>query len=39
MMTALDRFFGLSREGTTVRRELVAGMTAFVTMAKILYPY
>ncbi|HYG66119.1 MAG TPA: NCS2 family permease [Anaeromyxobacteraceae bacterium] len=34
---ALDRFFGLSARGTTVRREILAGATTFVTMAYILF--
>ncbi len=36
MKANLDRFFGLTREGTTVRRELLAGLTTFVTMAYII---
>jgi AGZA family xanthine/uracil permease-like MFS transporter len=36
MKTTLDRFFGLTREGTTVRRESLAGLTTFVTMAYII---
>jgi AGZA family xanthine/uracil permease-like MFS transporter len=35
-MNILDRFFGLSRNGTTVGRELLAGLTTFVTMAYII---
>jgi len=31
-----DRFFGLTALGTTVRTELVAGVTTFMTMAYIL---
>jgi AGZA family xanthine/uracil permease-like MFS transporter len=34
---ALDRFFGLTARGTTVRREILAGATTFVTMAYILF--
>jgi AGZA family xanthine/uracil permease-like MFS transporter len=33
----LDRFFGLRAAGTTVRREMVAGVTIFFTMAYILF--
>jgi AGZA family xanthine/uracil permease-like MFS transporter len=36
MMTAIDRYFGLSREATSVRREVLAGLTTFVTMAYII---
>jgi len=32
----LDRFFGLSAAGTTVRTEVIAGLTTFVTMAYII---
>ncbi|MBI3475943.1 MAG: NCS2 family permease [Acidobacteria bacterium] len=32
----LDRFFGLSQQQTTVRREVVAGLTKFFTMAYIV---
>ena len=32
----LDRFFGLSRHETTPRREVVAGLTTFFTMAYIV---
>jgi AGZA family xanthine/uracil permease-like MFS transporter len=32
----LDRYFGLTREGTSVRREMLAGLTTFVTMAYII---
>jgi AGZA family xanthine/uracil permease-like MFS transporter len=35
-MSILDRFFGLSEKGTTVQRELLAGLTTFVTMAYII---
>jgi adenine/guanine/hypoxanthine permease len=35
--SALDHFFGLSARGTTVRREVLAGATTFVTMAYILF--
>jgi AGZA family xanthine/uracil permease-like MFS transporter len=33
----LDRFFDLTRRGTTVRREVLAGATTFMTMAYILF--
>lgn len=33
----VDRFFRLSAEGTTVQRELVAGLTTFLAMAYILF--
>ena len=33
---SLDRFFGLSERGTSVRTELLAGLTTFVTMAYIM---
>ncbi|MEX0385899.1 NCS2 family permease [Spiribacter onubensis] len=32
----LERFFGLSENGTDVRRELLAGLTTFLTMAYIV---
>jgi AGZA family xanthine/uracil permease-like MFS transporter len=35
--TTLDAFFGLTARGTTVRREILAGATTFVTMAYILF--
>lgn len=33
----LDRFFGLSEHKTTVRTELLAGLTTFLTMAYIIF--
>lgn len=33
----LDRFFGLTEQGTTVQRELRAGLTTFLTMSYILF--
>lgn len=33
----LEKVFGLSARGTTVRREILAGATTFVTMAYILF--
>lgn len=32
----LDRYFGLSAHGTTAKREVVAGLTTFLTMAYIV---
>ena len=32
----LDRLFGLGRNATTVKTELAAGLTTFMTMAYIL---
>ena len=32
----LNRFFGLDSHGTTVRTELLAGFTTFLTMAYIV---
>jgi adenine/guanine/hypoxanthine permease len=36
-LAPLDRFFGLTARGTTVRREILAGATTFMTMAYILF--
>ncbi|MEM6913127.1 MAG: NCS2 family permease, partial [Pseudomonadota bacterium] len=33
----VDRFFGLSAQGTTVSREIMAGCTTFVAMAYIIF--
>lgn len=33
----LERYFGLAGKGTSVRTELVAGMTTFLTMAYIIF--
>ena len=33
----LDRIFGLSRKKTTVRTEIIAGLTTFVAMAYIIF--
>ena len=33
---ALDRFFGLSERNTTVKAEMLAGLTTFIAMAYIL---
>jgi AGZA family xanthine/uracil permease-like MFS transporter len=35
--SALDRYFGLSKSGTNVRTELVAGLTTFLTMVYIVF--
>ncbi|MCG8420592.1 MAG: NCS2 family permease [Proteobacteria bacterium] len=37
MSNALDRWFGLSAAGTSVRTEVVAGGTTFLTMAYIMF--
>ncbi|KXG42586.1 NCS2 family permease [Tepidibacillus infernus] len=36
LVSGIDRFFGLSERNTTVRTELLAGITTFLTMAYIL---
>ena len=36
-MGMLDRYFGLTRSGTNARREIIAGVTIFFTMAYILF--
>ncbi|WP_128000867.1 NCS2 family permease [Piscinibacter defluvii] len=36
-MQALEKFFKLEEHGTTVRTELVAGLTTFLTMAYIVF--
>jgi AGZA family xanthine/uracil permease-like MFS transporter len=33
----MDRFFGISAQGSTVRIEMVAGVTTFLTMAYIMF--
>lgn len=33
----MDRFFGITQAGSTVRREVVAGLTTFLTMAYIVF--
>ena len=33
----IEKIFGLTANGTTLRRELVAGVTVFFTMAYILF--
>ncbi len=37
MNAVLDSFFGLRENGTTVRQEVLAGATTFVTMAYIIF--
>ncbi|TMJ45881.1 MAG: NCS2 family permease, partial [Alphaproteobacteria bacterium] len=34
---ALDRYFGLTRDGTEPRTEIIAGVTTFLTMAYIVF--
>lgn len=36
-MTALDRYFGIDSSGSTVRREIVGGLTTFATMSYIVF--
>ncbi|MGO0789267.1 NCS2 family permease [Herbaspirillum seropedicae] len=36
-MNALNRFFRLEENGTTIRTELLAGLTTFLTMAYIIF--
>ena len=33
----LDRYFGLARNGTDIRTEMVAGLTTFLTMSYIIF--
>jgi AGZA family xanthine/uracil permease-like MFS transporter len=35
--SVLDRFFGLTKSGTSPRTELIAGLTTFLTMAYIVF--
>ena len=35
--TALDRYFGLTKQGTDVRTEFIAGVTTFLTMVYIVF--
>jgi len=37
MMAALDRLFHLTANGTTVRTEILAGVTTFLTMVYIIF--
>src|SRR5262245_24834573 len=34
---ALERYFGLSKQGTDVRTEFIAGVTTFLTMVYIVF--
>ncbi len=34
---SIDRFFGVSERGSTIRTEIIAGLTTFMTMAYILF--
>ena len=34
---ALDRYFGLTQQGTDVRTEFIAGVTTFLTMVYIVF--
>jgi AGZA family xanthine/uracil permease-like MFS transporter len=36
-MTLLDRYFGITEAGSTVRREVVGGLTSFATMSYIIF--
>ena len=36
-MNAVERYFGLAEHGTTARREILAGVTTFLTMAYIVF--
>src|SRR5215470_8380263 len=36
MLNAVGRYFGFARAGTTLTREVVAGVTTFVTMSYII---
>lgn len=36
-MSALDKYFKLGEHGTTVRTEVLAGITTFLTMAYIMF--
>ena len=36
MLTAISRYFGFARAGTSFTREIVAGITTFVTMSYII---
>ncbi|MGB8108572.1 MAG: hypothetical protein WCF41_04840 [Pseudolabrys sp.] len=35
--TALDRYFGLTKQGTDVRTEFIVGVTTFLTMVYIVF--
>lgn len=36
MSVAIERYFQLAQHGTTVRREVLGGVTTFMTMAYII---
>lgn len=36
-MNALDRYFGIQEAGSTVRREVIGGLTTFATMSYIVF--
>ena len=36
-MNAIDRYFGITDSGSTVRREIVGGLTTFATMSYIVF--
>lgn len=36
-MNRVDRFFGVSRSGSTLRREVIGGFTTFATMSYIIF--
>ena len=36
-MSAIDRYFGIREAGSTVRREVVGGLTTFATMSYIIF--
>ena len=33
----LDKFFGITFSGSTVKREIIAGLTTFMTMSYIIF--
>ena len=37
LAAALDRYFGLARQGTDIRTEFIAGVTTFLTMVYIVF--
>ena len=36
-MNAIDRYFGIAESGSTVRREVIGGLTTFATMSYIVF--
>ncbi len=36
-MSALDRYFGITESGSSVRREIIGGLTTFATMSYIIF--